>query len=61
VRAARDLGAPVRVYVAYGDVGAPYGVGDVIANRAAAWWLAQDLLFGKDKTWRDIRWLQAHR
>jgi proline dehydrogenase len=61
VRVARNLGVPLRVYVAYGDVGAPYGVADVIGNRAAAWWLAQDLFFGEDKTWRDIRWLQAHR
>jgi proline dehydrogenase len=60
VRVARDLGVPLRVYVAYGDVGAPYGVSDVIGNPAAAWWLAQDVLFGEDKTWRDIRWLQAH-
>jgi proline dehydrogenase len=52
---ARGLGVPMRVYVAYGDVGAPYGVADLLGNRAAAWWLAQDLLFGKDKTWRDIR------
>jgi proline dehydrogenase len=52
---ARRLGVPLRIYVAYGDVGAPYGVADVIGNRAAAWWLAQDLLFGEDKTWRDIR------
>jgi proline dehydrogenase len=57
---ARELGVPVRVYVAYGDVSAPYGVGDVIGNRVVAWWLAQDLLFGKDKTWRDIRWLHTH-
>jgi proline dehydrogenase len=61
VRIARELGAPLRVYVAYGDVSAPYSVTDVLGNRAAAWWLAQDLLFGEDKTWRDIRWLQAHR
>jgi proline dehydrogenase len=61
VRVARDHGVPLRVYVAYGEVGAPYGVPDVIRNPAAAWWLAQDLLFGEDKTWRDIRWLQAHR
>jgi proline dehydrogenase len=61
VRVARDLGAPLRIYVAYGDVGAPYGVGDVIRNRAAAWWLAQDLLFGEDKTWRDVRSLQTRQ
>jgi proline dehydrogenase len=59
VRVARDLAVPVRVYVAYGDVSAPYGVGDVLVNRAAARWLAQDLIFGGDKTWREIRWLQA--
>jgi proline dehydrogenase len=61
VRVARYVGVPLRVYVAYGDVGAPYGVSDVIGNPAAAWWLAQDLLFGEDKTWRDIRRLQAHQ
>jgi proline dehydrogenase len=59
-RVARELGVPVRVYVAYGDVSAPYALVDVIHNRAVASWLAQDLLFGEDKTWRDIRWLHTH-
>jgi proline dehydrogenase len=54
LRTARRYGVPVRVYVAYGDWGSPYGL-TYLANRpAAAWWLLQDLLLGKDKTWRSI-------
>jgi proline dehydrogenase len=53
--AARKLGVPVRVYVAYGHGGAPYAVADLRHNPAAAWWLVQDLLLGKDKTWLSIR------
>jgi proline dehydrogenase len=52
---ARQLGVPIRVYVPYGHGGAPYGVSDLAGNPAAAWWLMQDLLLGKDKTWRSIR------
>jgi hypothetical protein len=46
---------PIRVYVPYGRAAAPYGVADVRANPAVAWWLIQDLLLGKDKTWRSLR------
>jgi proline dehydrogenase len=52
---ARQLGVPIRVYVAYGDAGAPYSAGDIRRNPAAVWWLVQDLLLGKDKTWLSIR------
>jgi proline dehydrogenase len=52
---ARGLGVRVRVYVAYGDAAAPYDVADVLRRPAAAWWLTQDLLLGKDKSWRDMR------
>jgi proline dehydrogenase len=52
---ARQLGVPVRVYVAYGHAGAPYAAADIRRNPAAAWWLVQDLLLGKDKTWLSIR------
>jgi proline dehydrogenase len=54
-RAARRLGLPVGLYVPYGSTGAAYGVGDLIRKPATAWWLAQDLLLGKDKTWQSIR------
>jgi proline dehydrogenase len=54
-RAGRRLGVPVRIYVPYGDTGAPYGVADLVSRPAAAWWLAQDVLLGDDKTWRSIR------
>jgi proline dehydrogenase len=55
LRTARRYGVPVRVYVAYGDWGSPYGL-SYLANRpAVAWWLLQDLLLGKEKTWRSIR------
>jgi proline dehydrogenase len=53
--AARRLGVPVRVYVPYGAAGAPYAISDVAAKPIAAWWLAQDLLLGKEKTWLSIR------
>ena len=54
-RAARRLGVPVRLYVPYGATGAAYGVGELVRNPATAWWLVQDLLLGKDKTWQSIR------
>jgi proline dehydrogenase len=59
-RMARRLGIPIRLYVPYGSTGAAYGVGDLIRNPAAAWWLAQDLLLGKDKTWQSIRRSRAN-
>jgi proline dehydrogenase len=52
---ARRAGAPVRVYVPYGHGGAPYGAADLASRPTVAWWLAQDLVLGKDKTWRSIR------
>jgi proline dehydrogenase len=54
-RAARRRGVPVRLYVPYGSTGVAYGVGDLIRRPTTAWWLAQDLLLGKDKTWQSIR------
>jgi proline dehydrogenase len=52
--AARRVGVPIRVYVGYGHAGAPYGRVDLMHNPAATWWLVQDLLLGKSKTWRGI-------
>ena len=54
LRVARGLGVPVRVYVAYGTCGAPYGAAELTRNPAAARWLLQDVLLGKEKTWRSI-------
>ncbi|HEX7299573.1 MAG TPA: hypothetical protein VF257_11235 [Solirubrobacteraceae bacterium] len=59
-RAAARLGARVRVYVPYGDVGATYGIADLRRKPAAAWWLMQDLFLGKDKTWWSIRRSRIH-
>jgi proline dehydrogenase len=53
--AARRLGVPIRIYVPYGHAGAPYGLADVARRPVAAWWLLQDLVLGKDKTWLSIR------
>ena len=58
--AARRLGVPIRVYVPYGHGGAPYGVADVAEHPVAAWWLLQDVVLGRDKTWRSIRRSRAH-
>jgi proline dehydrogenase len=55
VLSARRAGVPIRVYVPYGHPGAPYGRADLMHNPAATWWLVQDLLLGKTKTWRGIR------
>jgi proline dehydrogenase len=52
---ARRRGVPIRVYVAYGGAGAPYDVKEAARRPAAAWWLLQDLILGKDKTWVGIR------
>jgi hypothetical protein len=61
LRTARRYGVPVRVYVAYGDWGSPYGLSYLVNRPAVAWWLFQDLLLGKEKTWRSIRRSQRHR
>jgi proline dehydrogenase len=53
--AALQMGVPIRVYVPYGHVGATYGMTDLKRHPSAAWWLMQDLLLGKDKTWWSIR------
>jgi proline dehydrogenase len=53
--AAGRLGVPIRIYVPYGHAGAPYGIADVTHRPVAAWWLMQDLVLGKDKTWLGIR------
>jgi proline dehydrogenase len=53
--AARRLGVRARLYVPYGTVGANYGITDLRRRPVTAWWLVQDLLLGKDKTWQSIR------
>jgi len=53
--AAREAGVPIRVYVPYGNAWASYGVRDLAAHPATAMWLLQDLLFGREKTWRAIK------
>ena len=58
--AARRVGVPIRIYVPYGHGGAPYGVSDVAEHPVAAWWLLQDVVLGRDKTWRSIRRSRAH-
>ena len=52
--AAWARGIPVRLYVPYGDVGATYGIAALKRNPTAAWWLVQDLVLGKEKTWRSV-------
>ena len=52
--AARARGIPVRLCVPYGDVGATYGIAALKRNPTAAWWLVQDLLLGKEKTWWSV-------
>jgi proline dehydrogenase len=53
---ARRAGVSLRIYVPYGEAaGAPYRYADLVHNPAATWWLVQDLLLGKNKTWRGIR------
>jgi proline dehydrogenase len=54
-RVARALGVPIRVYTPFGDAGTPYRAADVARRPRVAWWLAQDLLAGEEKTWRSIR------
>jgi proline dehydrogenase len=60
-RVARRLGVPIRLYVPYGSTGAAYGVADLVRKPATAWWLVQDLVLGKDKTWQSIRRSRANQ
>jgi proline dehydrogenase len=53
--AARRAAAPIRIYVPYGHIGAPYEIADLAGHPTHAWWLLQDLLLGRDKSWRSIR------
>ncbi len=57
---ARRAGAPLRIYVPYGHTGAPYGRAELAHNPAATWWLVQDLMLGRNKTWRGIRRSRLH-
>jgi proline dehydrogenase len=52
---ARRLGVPIRIYVPYGRAAAPYGVAVIRRNPAAARWLIEDLVLGKEKAWRSIQ------
>lgn len=52
---AREFEVPVRVYVPYGNAWPGYGLRDLVTHPATVWWLAQDLLFGQEKTWRSIQ------
>ena len=54
LRLARRLDVPVRVYVPYGAGGAPYDAAALTRNPAATWWLLQDVVLGKEKTWRSM-------
>jgi proline dehydrogenase len=53
--AAARFDVPIRMYVAYGDAGAGYSVKDLLRRPVTVWWLVQDVIWGKDKTWRSIR------
>jgi proline dehydrogenase len=52
-RTAQSHGVPVRVYVPYGDAGAPYRAAD-LRRPTVARWLARDLVHGADKPWREL-------
>jgi proline dehydrogenase len=58
---AHGFGVPIRVYVPYGDAWPGYGIRDLATHPKTALWLVQDLVYGKDKTWRSIRRDQAAR
>ncbi len=53
-RVAREYGVPLRVYVAYGNAWPDYGLRDLLTHPATVRWLAQDLLWGRNKSWRSI-------
>ena len=53
-RAADELSAPVRVYVPYGHATLPYRIGDARRDARILAWLAQDLLRGGRKGWKEL-------
>jgi proline dehydrogenase len=53
-RAADELSAPLRIYVPYGHATLPYRVPDALRDVHVLSWLAQDLLQGRRKGWRDV-------
>jgi proline dehydrogenase len=52
--AADELSAPVRVYVPYGDATLPYRLQDALRDIRILGWLAQDLIQGRHKGWREL-------
>lgn len=52
--AADELCAPVRVYVPYGDATLPYRLQDALRDIRILGWLAQDLIQGRHKGWREL-------
>jgi proline dehydrogenase len=53
-RAADELSARVRVYVPYGNATLPYRIGEARRDSRILAWLAQDLLQGRRKGWKEL-------
>jgi proline dehydrogenase len=52
---ATEFGVPIRVYVPFGDAWPGYGIPDLLTHPATITWLIQDLVWGREKTWRAIQ------
>jgi proline dehydrogenase len=55
IATAKACGAPVRIYVPYGDSAPPYSGSHLLRRPTIAWWLLQDLVRGPNKTWAGLR------
>jgi proline dehydrogenase len=51
---ARRLRIPLRIYVPFGDTGAPYSIRSAARRPAVLRWLVEDLALGPGKRWRGI-------
>lgn len=51
MRAARQLGVPVRVYVPYGEAWLPYVLSQVRTKPRIFWWIMRDAVFGSSLCW----------
>jgi proline dehydrogenase len=54
IQVAREMNAPVRLYVPYGNAWVPYCLSQIRKRPRILWWIAQDAIFGRARSLLDL-------